>query len=570
MIVKPSWLSLAPLIMTGLFLGPVLVGLLGTLLPAFGFFPALGKSDLNLEAWRQLSDYPGVAAALTHTLVSGLGASFLSLGIVFIVLMALYPSPVFRRVERWLAPILSIPHAAFAIGFGFLLMPSGQLVRLFSLIVPGLEQPPAFSSYNDPYGISLVFALLFKEVAFLLFMALAALPSINVQKTLWLGRSLGYSNRFIWSWLIFPQLYQRIRLPFFAVLAFSLSVVDIALIAGPSAPPTFAVMITRFFTNPDLELRLVGAAGALVLLGIVLFTLLLIYLTENILRKLRRYYLFRGQRTAWSSSVEKFAAYAFLVLGLVTFLFTFCMTLIWSFADRWRYPDLLPSQFTSRSWQRAFERLDDPLWLTLFTALAAALIATALCLMALENEVRLRYSKRSLNTERLLLWLYLPLIVPQIAFLFGFQVSLIYLKIDASWWSLLWSHLVFVIPYVFLTLSGAYRQFDDRYMQVAFALSGHRWQSYWRIKFMMLLRPIFYAFATGFAVSVAQYLPTLFSGGGRFATVTTEAVAMASGSDRRMTAVMAIWQQALPLVVFLLALIVPTFRYRRFRAMRHQ
>ncbi len=47
------------------------------------------------------------------------------------------------------------------------------------------------------------------------------------------------------------------------------------------------------------------------------------------------------------------------------------------------------------------------------------------------------------------------------------------------------------------------------------------------------MRPILATFAVGFAVSVAQYLPTLFAGGGRFVTVTTEAVALSAGGRFR-------------------------------------
>jgi putative thiamine transport system permease protein len=132
---------------------------------------------------------------------------------------------------------------------------------------------------------------------------------------------------------------------------------------------------------------------------------------------------------------------------------------------------------------------------------------------------------------------------------------------------LLWSHLIFVVPYVFLTLSGPYRQFDDRYSWLALSLTGRRAHSFWRIKLIILLRPILYAFATGFAVSIAQYLPTIFVGAGRFATLTTEAVALASGSDRRLMAIMALWQQLLPLIVFALATLIPVYRFRHRRAM---
>ncbi len=42
------------------------------------------------------------------------------------------------------------------------------------------------------------------------------------------------------------------------------------------------------------------------------------------------------------------------------------------------------------------------------------------------------------------------------------------------------------------------------------------------------------ALAVGFAVSIGQYLPTLLLGWGRVPTITTEAVALSSGGDRRI------------------------------------
>ena len=46
-------------------------GLLGTLLPAFGYLPVLGGERLSLEPWRQLASAPGLATALRLSLVSG-------------------------------------------------------------------------------------------------------------------------------------------------------------------------------------------------------------------------------------------------------------------------------------------------------------------------------------------------------------------------------------------------------------------------------------------------------------------------------------------------------------------
>jgi putative thiamine transport system permease protein len=75
----------------------------------------------------------------------------------------------------------------------------------------------------------------------------------------------------------------------------------------------------------------------------------------------------------------------------------------------------------------------------------------------------------------------------------------------------------------------------------------------WRAKWPLLRAALASAFAVGFAVSVAQYLPTLFVGAGRFATVTTEAVTLASGAQRSLTAAYAWLQWLLPALVFGLA-----------------
>jgi putative thiamine transport system permease protein len=83
-----------------------------------------------------------------------------------------------------------------------------------------------------------------------------------------------------------------------------------------------------------------------------------------------------------------------------------------------------------------------------------------------------------------------------------------------------------------------------------------------RIKLPLLLKPLLVAAAIGFAVSVAQYLPTLFAGGGRFATLTTEAVSYAAGADRRVIGVYGFLQALFPWIAFLLALAIPRWRFR--------
>ena len=84
----------------------------------------------------------------------------------------------------------------------------------------------------------------------------------------------------------------------------------------------------------------------------------------------------------------------------------------------------------------------------------------------------------------------------------------------------------------------------------------------------MLLKPALVAMGVGFAVSIGQYLPTVLIGAGRLPTITTEAVSLASGGDRRVIGVYAFLQMALPFVGFALAAAIPAFLFRNRSAMR--
>ncbi len=58
------------------------------------------------------------------------------------LLLAHSDSRAFGLLRRLLSPMLAMPHVAFAIGFAFLLAPSGWLLRLASPALTGFELPP--------------------------------------------------------------------------------------------------------------------------------------------------------------------------------------------------------------------------------------------------------------------------------------------------------------------------------------------------------------------------------------------------------------------------------------------
>jgi len=213
--------------------------------------------------------------------------------------------------------------------------------------------------------------------------------------------------------------------------------------------------------------------------------------------------------------------------------------LLWSVAQTWFFPALLPDSVSLQTWQQADWV---PFWTTLWLGLAASLLCLPAVLLWLE------WGPKRLNAL-----LYLPLIVPALPLVAGQYATLLHLQIDGTVVALVWSHLLWVLPYMVLTLIGPYRAFDARLMTTARALGQSPWRACLWVKWPLLVRPILATGAVGFAVSVAQYLPTLFAGGGRFATVTTEAVALSTGGNRRVQAVQALLQIALPMASFGLA-----------------
>ncbi len=553
-------LRLAPPLTLALFLAPIGAGLVGTALPAFGWMPALGLAAPSLQPWRDLAATPGIAQSIRLTLATGIGATLLAFALAVGFSAAAHCRPWMARCERLLAPLLATPHAAVAIGFAFLILPSGWIARALSPELTGWVRPPALVTVRDPHGLALVAGLLLKEVPYLVLMIVGASAQARVRDSMASARALGYGTAKAWLAVVLPRIYPQIRLPVFAVLAFSLSVVDVAMVLGPGTPPTLAVQATRWFMDYDLALYPRASAAAMLQLGIVLAALLLWRGLERAAARAGRAWLRRGLRRDGAAAIAGTAATLALAAGLAAVL-SLAGMLLWSVAADWRFPDAIPAALTLDPWSRLGADLARPFGLTIAIGAAATLLALLLAVLCLEQEAR---AGRRPGAN--LLWLlYLPLLVPQVAFLFGLQVALVRLGLDGTLAAVMWAHLLFVLPYVFLSLADPFRALDPRYVRTAAALGTGAAMALLRVKLPMLTRPILIAAAVGFAVSVGQYLPSLFAGAGRIATLTTEAVTLSSGADRRILGVYATLQALLPLALYLAALAVPAilFRHRK-------
>ena len=552
---RPLRLLVFGAVLAGVIL-PILAGLWETGTAAFGVLPAIGAETPSLDPWRRLVTLPGFTTSLALTVWTGFTSTIIALLLAAGFAAVMYERLGLRGGARFLAPFLAVPHAALAIGLAFLIAPSGWIARIISPWATGWEVPPDIGTVNDPLGLALILGLLIKEVPFFLLVVLAALSQLPVRRHMATGRSLGYARGVVWMKVIVPQLYPLIRLPIYVVLSFALSVVDMAIILGPSNPPVLAVAVTRWFLAADSTLILPASAAALLQTAVVALGIFLWWAAELLISRLGCLWIRRGGRGLSAEPGLTMAGgvtFVLMALGAAAIV----ALLIWSLAWRWSFPNTLPETWSLNAWMRTGS-WGMALRNTVVIGIATTTLATVLAIAWLEGEDR-AHLPRAGWAEALI---YLPLLVPQIAFLYGLNVTFLRLGLSGRVTAVIWAQALFVFPYVMIALSDSWRSLDPRLLRAAAALGAGPSRRLFAVKLPILLRPLFTAMAIGFAVSVAQYLPTLFMGAGRIATLTTESVTLSSGSDRRVTGVYAVLQASLPALAYLVALSIPAFLHR--------
>ena len=517
----------APVALTLVLALPVAAGLGLTLMSCIPAIP-------TVLAW------PGLPRACLLSLLPGLAATTLSVLLVLLIL-ARRP-PAFALLQRLLAPLLALPHAASALGLAFLVAPSGWIARAVSPWLTGWQSPPDLMTLNDPWGLALTLGLVLKETPFLLLVALPAVSRPMLTRQL-VARTLGRSDASAFVLAVWPALYPQLRLPILAVLVYAMTNVDMALILGPTLPHPLAVQISLWMTDPSLSHQSEAAAAALLQLALVGVAVALWRGLEAAAATLIRCTT-SGFPSLLAWGLTPLATLTTLILSLTPALGLISLAL-WSIAGLWPFPNFLPQSYSPTVWTRAAPALLQASATTVTLALTATATALMLAIAALQAEV-----PRRRLLDRLI---YLPLILPQVAFLPGIARALIWAPMPPLL-AVTLAHLVFVLPYVFLSIAGPFRAWDTKLAAVAATLGAHPLRILTTLRLPMLAPALAAAAAIGVAVSVGQYLPTLLLGGGRVTTLTTEAVALSSGANRRITGAYALMQALWPELAFAAAL----------------
>ena len=234
-----------------------------------------------------------------------------------------------------------------------------------------------------------------------------------------------------------------------------------------------------------------------------------------------------------------------LILLLSIYSAVIGVLILMSFSGYWPFPAFLPNVPQAAAWT-AIADTPSPAFNSIALALTATLIALFLAILWFEN-IGKRYDVAIIAAA------VIALALPQIMIASGQSALFLRLGWSGSFAGVLLAHLAFVFAYVAIVLAGPYRAFDPRWRSVSHGFNTSAWRFWWRVKLPLLRPALAAAAAVGFAVSMAQYLPSQFLGEGRVATLTTEAVTLASGGNRALTAAFALALASPTALAFLIA-----------------
>jgi putative spermidine/putrescine transport system permease protein len=200
-----------------------------------------------------------------------------------------------------------------------------------------------------------------------------------------------------------------------------------------------------------------------------------------------------------------------LVLPLVPLL-------IWSFARGWRFPDLLPQEWSLYAWEYALSERSGVLDSLGVTCLVAGL-ATALSVLVGLPAGRALGLYRFRGKALVELLILAPVIVPGIAVGLGLHSVFLRLGLGNTLAGVVLVHVIPTLPYMILVTAGVFANHDRAVEDQARSLGATSWQTFRHVTLPMILPGLVVGALFAFLVSWSQYVLTLLIGGGRVITL---------------------------------------------------
>ena len=231
-----------------------------------------------------------------------------------------------------------------------------------------------------------------------------------------------------------------------------------------------------------------------------------------------------------------YGAVILLIFLLLTPLLAFLFN---AFSFRWFYPQLFPNELSMRAWESTFaanSKVPEALLNSTILAVGVTLSSVIIGLPAARA-----LGLYSFRGKRVIEFLIIsPTIVPGIAVAMGLNINFIRWGLSGNLLGVGLVHLVPVMPYVVLTLSGVFANYNPEFEQQARSLGAGTLATFWYVTLPAVFPGIVVASLFAYLISWSQYILTFLVGAGQVITMPVLLFSIASGTNNALTAAMSL------------------------------
>ncbi len=212
---------------------------------------------------------------------------------------------------------------------------------------------------------------------------------------------------------------------------------------------------------------------------------------------------------------------------------------LWSFAGEWRFPDLLPAEWSLRGFRALAEPGSRVVEATLSSLLIGGAATAASVAVGLPAGMALgRYEFRLKGL--VVFFVLLPILVPPLASTMGVHLTFIRLGLADTTLGVFLVHLVPTVPYTTIILASVFAERGIEFEEAARTLGATPWRAFVHVTLPTVAPGVAVAALFAFLVSWSQYILTVLIGGGNVVTLPMLLFSAARGSDPVLTSVLAL------------------------------
>lgn len=248
--------------------------------------------------------------------------------------------------------------------------------------------------------------------------------------------------------------------------------------------------------------------------------------------------------TRWARWIAVTSIIVVIVLPMGTLI-------VWSFAFRWNFPNLLPTEWGTRAWIYVADdssRVFEGLWNSLKIGVLVTLMSIVVGLPASRA-----LGQHDFRGKSVVEWLLLmPIIVPSLVAAMGIHQIFIRLRLTGTLFGVALVHLIPAIPYFVLVMASVFANYGTALEDTARTLGAGKIRVFRYVTLPAISSGLLVASMFTFLISWGQYVTTLLIGGGTFITLPLVLFPFLSGANHATAAAISLVFVAPAIVVLVI------------------